>query len=184
MNAVTKPPKWLPLMWVGIATVILAAEYFTGPLIALSVVFVIPVALAARLSGRWWGIALGVLMPLAHFGFTLLWQTPWTLADSLINAGIRMAVLVTFAVLIARVTRQAREIRVLHGLLPVCGFCKKIRTEDQRWQPIESYITERSEASFTHTFCPECGKQHYGEYFDQITARQSAASKGAPKETA
>jgi len=181
MNAVTRSPKWLPLMWVGLAAVILAAEYFTGPFIALSIVFVIPVALAARRSGRWWGIVLGVLMPLAHLSFTFLWQTPWTLAESLINAGIRMAVLVTFAELIHRVTRQALEIRVLHGLLPVCAFCKKIRTEDQNWRPIESYITEHSEATFTHTFCPECAKQHYGEYLDPMKARLPGAQEDAPK---
>lgn len=173
--------KWFPLIWVGLGTVILGAEYFTGPLISFSIVFVIPVALAARLSGRWWGIALGVLMPLARFGFTVLWKTPWTLADSLINAGIRMAVLVAFAVLIDRITRQAREIRILHGLLPVCAFCKKIRIEDQNWRPIESYITEHSEASFTHSVCPECAKQHYGEYFDQIKARLPGPQQGAPK---
>jgi hypothetical protein len=120
-------------------------------------------------------------MSLAHFGFTFLWNAPWTLEDSLINAGIRIAVLVAFAVLIDRMTRQAREIRVLRGLLPVCAFCKKIRTEDQHWQPIESFITERSEASFTDTFCPECGKEHYGEYFDQIKARLAAAPQDAPK---
>jgi hypothetical protein len=120
-------------------------------------------------------------MPLARFGFTFLWKTPWTLADSLINAGIRMAVLVTFAVLIDRVTRQGREIRILHGLLPVCAFCKKIRIEDQNWRPIESYITEHSEASFTHTVCPECAKQHYGECFDQIKARLPGPQPGAPK---
>jgi K+-sensing histidine kinase KdpD len=180
MDKLTSPRKWFPVIWVALATVILGAEYFTGPLIALSMVFVIPVALAARLSGRWWGIALGVLMPLARLGFTFVWNTPWTLADSLINAGIRIVVLVTFAELIDRVTRQAREIRVLHGLLPVCAFCKKIRTEDQNWRPIESYITEHSEASFTHTFCPECAKQHYGEYFDQIKARLPGPQQGAP----
>jgi hypothetical protein len=86
----------------------------------------------------------------------------------LINAAIRTGVLVVFAVLIDRTTRQAREIRVLHGLIPVCAFCKKIRTEDQKWQPIEHYITQHSEATFTSTFCPECAKQHYGEYYDKL----------------
>jgi hypothetical protein len=58
-------------------------------------------------------------MPLVHLGFTFLWNMPWTLSNSLINAGIRMAGLVAFAVLFDRITRQARELRVLHGLLPV-----------------------------------------------------------------
>ena len=181
MEKLTKLRKWFPLIWVGLAAVILIADYFTGPLISFGILFLIPVVSAARLSGGWWGIGLGMLMPLAHFGFTFLWKAPWTLTDSVINAGIRVAVLVAFAELIDRMTRQAREIRVLRGLLPVCAFCKKIRTEDQNWQPIESYITERSEASFTHTFCPECGKRHYGEYFDKIKARQSAAPQDVPE---
>jgi K+-sensing histidine kinase KdpD len=181
MGKLTSLRKWFPVIWVGLATAILVGDYFTGPLISFSILFLVPVALAARLSGRWWGIALGALMPLAHLGFTFLWNAPWTLADSMVNAGIRMAVLMAFAVLIDRVTRQAREIRVLRGLLPVCAFCKKIRTEDQNWRPIESYITEHSQASFTHTFCPECAKQHYGEYFDQIKARLPGDQQGAPQ---
>jgi hypothetical protein len=173
--------KWLPVIWTGMAMLILGVDYFTGPAISVAMAFVIPVALSARLSGRWWGIALGVLLPLVHLGFTFIEKTPWSMADSLINAGIRIVVLVAFAELIDRVTRQAREIKVLHGLLPVCAFCKKIRTEDQSWQPMESYIADHSEASFTHTFCPECGKQHYGEYYDKIKARQGGASQDAPR---
>jgi hypothetical protein len=173
MAKLIKRAKWLPVIWVGMATVILAADYIAGPFISFSILFLIPVAFAARLSGGWWGISLGALMPLA-------WKAPWTLADSLINAGIRMAALVAFAALIDRITRQAREIRVLRGLLPVCAFCKKIRTEGQNWQPIESYIAERSESSFTHTFCPECGQKHYAEYLDKIKARQSCAPQGYP----
>ena len=121
MGKLTKLRKWFPLLWVGLAVVILVADYFTGPLISISILFLIPVVLAARLSGGWWGIGFGTLMPLAHFGFTFLWNASWTLEDSLINAGIRMAVLVAFAVLIDRMTRQAREIRVLRGLLPDRG---------------------------------------------------------------
>src|SRR5215831_11161451 len=160
MDLLTKYPKWLPAVWVGLATLILVGDYFTGPLISFAILVIIPVALASRLSGRWWGIGLGTLIPLAHFAFTFLWKVPWTVADSVINAGVRIVVLVGFAILIDRITRLSREIRVLRGLLPVCCFCKKIRKEDQTWQAIEFYITEHSEASFTSTFCPKCAEQH------------------------
>jgi len=173
--------KWPPLTWIGLAALILVVDFLSGPLISFSIFFVIPVALASRFNGRRWGIVLGALMPIAHFGFMLFWSAPWTLGDAMINAAIRIVVLVGFAVLIDRVTHQAREIRVLRGLLPVCSFCKKIRTEEEKWQPIEFYITERSEASFTHTFCPECARQHYGEYYDQIKARQDRAANTTPK---
>jgi hypothetical protein len=29
------------------------------------------------------------------------------------------------------------------------------------------YTDERSEARFSHTFCPECGREHYGELVDE-----------------
>lgn len=184
MDKLTKLGKWLPVIWVGLAAVILVGDYFTGPVVSLFILFVIPVALAARLSGRRWGVGLGTLMPLMHFGFTFLWQTPWTALDALINAGVRMAVLVAVAVIVDHITRQAREIRVLRGLLPVCCFCRKIRTEDQNWQQIEAYITKHSEATFTHTFCPECAKKHYPEFYGKSDVEQRNAPGGAGAQTA
>jgi hypothetical protein len=85
------------------------------------------------------------------------------LSDILFSVLIRTAVLVGVAILVDRVTCQALEIRILKGLLPICSFCKKIRTSEQKWEKMEKYITEHSEAHFTHTFCPECGKKYYGE---------------------
>ncbi len=181
MDQLAKLGKWLPAVWLGLATLILVLDYLAGPFISLAILFVIPVALASRFSGSRWGITLGVMMPMSHMCFAFLEDAPGTLADSLINVGIRTVALVAFAILIDRVTRQAREIRVLQGLLPVCGFCKKIRKEDQNWQSIESFISERSEASFTHTVCPECAKQHYGEYYDKIKARLDDAPQRAPR---
>jgi len=52
--------------------------------------------------------------------------------------------------------RAGREIRILHGILPTCAHCKKIRNEQGQWQVLESYITEHSEAQFSHGLCPEC----------------------------
>lgn len=171
--------KWLPVIWVGPAAVILVADYFTWPLISFLSLFVIPVALAARLRGCGWGIGLGVSLPLCHFGFTFLWNAPGTVVDSAINAGVRMAVLVTVAVIVNHITRQAREIRVLRGLLPVCCVCRKIRTGDQHWQQIEAYVTEHSEAKFSHTFCPECAKKQYPEIYGKGEVERSRAAGGA-----
>ena len=52
---------------------------------------------------------------------------------------------------------QARqELRVLSGLLPICAHCKKIRTDDDQWEHLESYISRHSEADFSHGLCPDC----------------------------
>ena len=51
-----------------------------------------------------------------------------------------------------------RNVRQLSGLLPICAVCKKIRDDEEEWQPIEAYIDQRSEASFTHSYCPTCAE--------------------------
>jgi hypothetical protein len=59
-------------------------------------------------------------------------------------------------------TRRALvAIRYLEGFLSVCSFCKRIRTEN-RWVPIEVYISQHSEAMFSHGLCPECRDKYYG----------------------
>jgi hypothetical protein len=60
-------------------------------------------------------------------------------------------------------SRVVKRLTQVEGLLPVCSFCKRIRVEN-KWIPIERYVSERSEATFSHGFCPECGEKYYGEY--------------------
>ena len=154
---------WLLALWICMGAVILGLDYLAGPNIALPYLFLIPVALAAHYNGGFWGITLAVVLPLTRFCFHFAWEDPFSLWDTTLNVVIRTAILVGAAILIDRVTRQSREIRVLRGFLHICSFCKKIRTPDQQWHPLETYITEHSEAKFSHTFCPECGKKYYGD---------------------
>ena len=59
--------------------------------------------------------------------------------------------------------------KILSGYLPICANCKKIQKEDsnpdlqQSWVQIETYISSKSEAQFSHTICPECGLKLYGD---------------------
>jgi PAS domain S-box-containing protein len=55
------------------------------------------------------------------------------------------------------------EARTLRGLLPICAFCKDIRDESGTWQQMESYVSKRSGAQFSHGLCPACAKKHYGD---------------------
>jgi len=50
------------------------------------------------------------------------------------------------------------KIKRLEGTIPICMHCKKIRDDKQSWQKLESYITEHSEALFSHGICPDCAK--------------------------
>jgi len=48
------------------------------------------------------------------------------------------------------------RVKQLQGLLPICSYCKKIRDDGNYWKQVEAYITEHSEAIFSHGICPEC----------------------------
>ncbi len=50
------------------------------------------------------------------------------------------------------------KIRRLEGIIPICMYCKKIRDDKESWQKLENYITEHSEALFSHGICPDCAK--------------------------
>ncbi len=54
-----------------------------------------------------------------------------------------------------------RRIKSLEGMLPICARCKRIRDAEGNWQPMESYISQRSHADFTHGICPECSATMY-----------------------
>lgn len=55
----------------------------------------------------------------------------------------------TAEVLLARVKR-------LEGIIPICSYCKKIRDDQNSWQQLEQYLSEHSEALFSHGICPHC----------------------------
>lgn len=48
------------------------------------------------------------------------------------------------------------QVKYLNGLLPICCYCKKIRNDDNYWEQVENYITQHSDAHFTHGICPGC----------------------------
>jgi hypothetical protein len=53
------------------------------------------------------------------------------------------------------------RVKYLEGFLRVCADCKRIRT-NEGWIQMETYISQHSEADFSHGFCPDCAEKHYG----------------------
>jgi hypothetical protein len=56
------------------------------------------------------------------------------------------------------------KVTTLGGLLPICANCKKIRDDKGYWNQIEAFLSEHSEAEFSHSICPVCAKKLYPEY--------------------
>ena len=64
-----------------------------------------------------------------------------------------------------KLTKALAEVKQLSGFLPICASCKKIRDDKGYWNQIESYISQHSEAKFSHGICPECAKKLYPEFY-------------------
>ena len=48
------------------------------------------------------------------------------------------------------------EVKQLSGLLPICSYCKSIRSDENYWQQVDAYLVQHSGAQFTHSICPPC----------------------------
>ena len=53
------------------------------------------------------------------------------------------------------------RVKQLEGIIPICMYCKKIRDDQQSWHQLETYISNHSEALFSHGICPHCLATHY-----------------------
>jgi len=60
------------------------------------------------------------------------------------------------------------QIKQLKGIIPICSYCKKIRDDEESWHQLETYISEHSEALFSHGICPTC----FDEQMKEINALQ------------
>lgn len=59
--------------------------------------------------------------------------------------------------------RVRQELASLQGILRICSSCKRIHTASGDWDQVEVYLTEHTDARFSHGICPECAVRLYGE---------------------
>ncbi|MGB2867580.1 MAG: hypothetical protein WBD36_03960 [Bacteroidota bacterium] len=99
-------------------------------------------------------------------------EIPYFDGEHLVVGGVTALVTAIFFGILAVYLRSLevalRDIKTLKGLLPICSSCNKIRTPDNAWHVIEKYISERTDATFTHGLCPECARRLYGDVVDQF----------------
>lgn len=66
------------------------------------------------------------------------------------------------------------RVKQLQGLLPICSYCKKIRDDRNYWRQVESYVSEHSEAVFSHGICPECYDKFVKPELEKLHSHQEA----------
>lgn len=58
-------------------------------------------------------------------------------------------------------SRAVSEIKSLSGIIPICMHCKEIRDDQGYWNQLEKYISEHSQAQFSHAICDACLEKFY-----------------------
>ena len=66
-----------------------------------------------------------------------------------------------------------KRIKQLEGIIPICSYCKKISDDKSNWQQLEHYVSDHSEAVFSHGICPDCLK-------DQLEVIKNMFQKSDP----
>jgi sigma-B regulation protein RsbU (phosphoserine phosphatase) len=64
---------------------------------------------------------------------------------------------------VAELESALSKVKQLSGLLPICSYCKSVRTDHNYWDQVEHYVAQHSDLQFSHGICPDC--------YDRVTAR-------------
>jgi len=81
---------------------------------------------------------------------------------------------------VAQLETALAAVKRLEGVIPICGVCKKIRNDKESWQQLEQYISEHSEALFSHGLCPECYEKEMASIRRLKDTRTGTRSGDAP----
>jgi DNA-binding response OmpR family regulator len=96
-----------------------------------------------------------------------------------VSVGVRVVELqAELAARIVDLEEALARVDQLHGILPICSYCKKVRNDSDSWQQVEAYVSAHSAVRFSHGVCPECVKTVLQPELDEL--RQARASRGKP----
>lgn len=142
---------------------VMIADHFTASFIFFPISFLLPLSIVAR----WYSLHAAIVLAIAMMVLRIATEIHWiAVADIpifsvLTNGIVNLMMLNIIICLIARVAKQRHMLRkflTLPTLIPICAYCKKIRSESDQWEEVELYITRQTESTFSHGICPECLK--------------------------
>ncbi len=159
------------LVGIPLTLIVALLDYFTRNELQVSVLYLVPIALAS------WKLTRGEAVFVASFS-ALIWFVAETAAlhqtttvwipflNMLALFGVFLTVALILSALREAFAEQKRligeleealgRVKTLTGLLPMCSWCKKVRDDHGYWQAVEAYIHEHSNVEVTHGICPEC----------------------------
>jgi phosphoserine phosphatase RsbU/P len=82
-----------------------------------------------------------------------------------LNVGVRIVGLQQrLAARVVELQQALVQVKQLSGLLPICSYCKRIRNDANYWEQIETFVSQNSEAEFSHGICPGCLEKARAEF--------------------
>jgi phosphoserine phosphatase RsbU/P len=86
-----------------------------------------------------------------------------------VSVGVRVVQLqLELAARIAELEQALARVDQLHGILPICSYCKKVRNDSDSWQQMEAYVSAHSAVRFSHGVCPQCVKEVVQPELDEL----------------
>ena len=143
-------------------------DYCTGYELSFFVFYFIPIAIAA-----WW------VSPTSSYLIAILSSIVWFLCNHYLylpysstispywNVTIHLLSFLIIAYTISKIRFllseeqetsqwQLTQIKTMSGLVSICASCRKIRDNSGYWTRVEEYLSEHTDAAFTHGLCEEC----------------------------
>jgi phosphoserine phosphatase RsbU/P len=69
------------------------------------------------------------------------------------------------------------NVKALQTLLPMCAYCKSIRNDQNYWEKVETYFTQHSNVSFTHSYCPNCYERYVRPDLEALEGARAAQER-------
>ena len=81
-----------------------------------------------------------------------------------VHVGLRVLGLQTrLAEEVVQAQKALANVRQLRGLLPICSYCKSVRTDQNYWEQVDQYLAEHSGVQFSHGICPPCFEKVFAD---------------------
>ena len=95
-----------------------------------------------------------------------------------VNVGARVVQLqLALADRVRSLEEALANVKALQTLLPMCAYCKSIRNDQNYWEKVETYFSQHSNVSFTHSYCPNCYERFVRPELEALEDARAAKDK-------
>jgi DNA-binding response OmpR family regulator len=89
-----------------------------------------------------------------------------------IRAGRRIVELqLSLAQRVAELEVSAARIKQMGDLIPICAWCRNVRSDQDFWQKVETYVEKQLDVRFTHGICPDCFAKEKAKHLKVMASR-------------